>query len=157
MLEVLLYGNTAQDGSTTKRLEFIIEGIVLFFKKPLFGYGADNFRVIIAPILGVSTYSHNNYIELLVNGGIIGFLLFYFSYFVLILEAFSKKLDKFLLIIMILFLIADMATVSLYSKIFVIFLSLGFSSLEGANNETVEVKKYSTKYKKSMISTPILG
>jgi hypothetical protein len=50
-----------------------------------------------------------------------------------------------------------MATVSLYSKIFVIFLSLGFSSLEGANNETVEVKKYSTKYKKSMISTPILG
>ncbi|MGI6735412.1 MAG: O-antigen ligase family protein [Bacilli bacterium] len=157
MLEVLLYGNTAQDGSTTKRLEFIIEGIVLFFKKPLFGYGADNFRVIIAPILGVSTYSHNNYIELLVNGGIIGFLLFYFSYFVLILEAFSKKLDKFLLIIMILFLIADMATVSLYSKIFVIFLSLGFSSLEGAKNETVEVKKYSTKYKKSMISTPILG
>ena len=36
MLEVLLYGNTAQDGSTTKRLEFIIEGIVLFFKKPLY-------------------------------------------------------------------------------------------------------------------------
>lgn len=58
------------------RANMIETGLAMFRKKPLFGWGMTAF----AEISGFDTYSHNNFVELLANYGLIGFGLFYSLY-----------------------------------------------------------------------------
>tara|TARA_B100000945_G_scaffold259294_1_gene217180 strand:- start:995 stop:1921 length:927 start_codon:yes stop_codon:yes gene_type:complete len=53
------------------------DALRLFFEKPIFGWGGDGFRYYNKVDF---TYSHVNFLELLVNYGLIGFLLFYSMY-----------------------------------------------------------------------------
>lgn len=73
-----LLGKSGGDSSTVTRMSFIETGWRLFKDKILIGYGADNFKYV----SGVGVYSHNNFIEILVNFGIIGFTMFYSMYVV---------------------------------------------------------------------------
>ncbi|MBO7232994.1 MAG: O-antigen ligase family protein, partial [Bacteroidales bacterium] len=61
-----------------------------FLHKPFFGYGANNYSEEIEPIIGVAVYSHNNFIEMLVNVGFVGFCIFYFRWFHVLLLDFLK-------------------------------------------------------------------
>lgn len=61
------------EGSTTTRFLWQIYGVVLGSKNIIPGYGAYGF----GNVSGVGTYTHANYSEIICNGGIIGFLLFY--------------------------------------------------------------------------------
>lgn len=63
------------DTSIDTRYLMIRRGWELFLDKPLFGYGLNTYR----HISGFNTYSHNNFIELLVGVGLIGTILYYFS------------------------------------------------------------------------------
>lgn len=65
------------DSSTQYRMDMILYGIEWFKNKPFIGYGMDNFRYLFESATGRLAYAHNNYIELLVGGGIIGFTLYY--------------------------------------------------------------------------------
>ncbi len=47
---------------------------------PIWGHGANQFRVLYQAHTGIITYSHNNYTELLVNNGVVGLLIFYSFY-----------------------------------------------------------------------------
>ena len=62
--------------SDAKRQHMVDYGLELFKLRPAFGYGLDNFRVLYVE----KTYSHNNYVELLVSGGIVGLVLYYLMY-----------------------------------------------------------------------------
>lgn len=62
------------------RIEMYKNGINAFLHNPIFGYGYEGYRFYYGGI----TYSHSNIIEVLVNGGIIGSVL-YWSAFVRIL------------------------------------------------------------------------
>lgn len=73
-------GRGTREGSILMRDYMIKLGIELFAKKPVLGYGIDNYRILLAEASGVMTYSHNNYIELLVGTGIIGAIAFYLIY-----------------------------------------------------------------------------
>lgn len=102
-------------GSTGIRKRLIDFGLVTLQDKPLFGYGMDNFRVLAKG----GFYSHNNFIELLVDVGLIGFTLFYSIYvYLLFMVAKMPKGDlKILFIIFIFIQIAmDMAVVSYGGK-----------------------------------------
>ena len=77
--------------SDENRQQLIAAGIRLFKKRPFFGYGLDNFRVAAV----TSVYSHNNFIEVLVSGGVVGFALYYAMYVVPICKIFFGKLRKF--------------------------------------------------------------
>jgi O-antigen ligase len=59
--------------SAEGRLMMIERGLELWQTSPLWGIGNEGFRVM----SGFFTYSHNNYIELLTNYGIIGIILYY--------------------------------------------------------------------------------
>ena len=80
-----LSGQDAYDSSSEKRLMYIELGIKWFNEKPLLGYGLDSYRVLLSnSFVSHNTYSHNNYIELLVGLGIIGLIIFYSIYVILI-------------------------------------------------------------------------
>lgn len=106
-----------EEASTSIRESMITTSMQLFSKKPIIGYGIDNFSVV--SLYG--TYSHNNYTELLVSMGSIGLILYYFVYFKILL--YSKNSTKvitnngvfyFTLFYMIVVLILEVALVNLY-------------------------------------------
>lgn len=101
-------------GSTGERRYFIELGWNLFGDKPLFGYGLDNFREF------ARSYSHNNYIELLVGVGLIGTIIFYSMYFYLFKAIYKIKDNKLKVIFssfILILLFMDIARVSYDSKI----------------------------------------
>ena len=130
-------GRDTGDGSISARLALSNDALGLWSKKPLFGWGADQFRYI----SDFGRYSHNNYAELLVTVGIVGFILFYSIYIYIItygVDFFrSKKNNKknlgfWILLTVISFLVMDIAAVSYYSKLHWIVLStiLGLISFQ---------------------------
>lgn len=73
---VMMLEGSNKDYSTVNRNKMIDTALELFRQKPLFGWGMTAF----AEISGFDTYSHNNFVELLANYGLIGFGLFYSLY-----------------------------------------------------------------------------
>ena len=75
--------NLILDESVFQRYWLINEGINVISSKPLFGVGIDNSRFVLIPphVAGFAPetgmYSHNNFIELALNAGIPGLILFY--------------------------------------------------------------------------------
>lgn len=80
-----LYNVFFGDGDTI-RLHMIKEGIYLFSLRPFLGHGLSGY----SRMSSFGTYSHNNYIELLVNFGLVGFFLYYSMYIYLIIKLFNK-------------------------------------------------------------------
>ena len=64
----------------TARSQMYVRGVDLFWENPLAGVGLGNFQVV----SGLGAYSHSDYIEVASNTGIIGFIL-YFSIYGMIL------------------------------------------------------------------------
>lgn len=75
-VESLLYifsDSSSSSASDQGRMAMIETGLHMFASKPFFGYGAGGFKAL----SGYRIYSHNNYVELLVNYGITGFITYY--------------------------------------------------------------------------------
>ena len=101
------------NASSITRLAMIEEAWGLFKQRPVIGYGFDNFRVISV----FETYSHNNYVEVLTALGSVGFFIYYFFPFKLLIS--SIKLRKkgstkhnVIIVFMSLILFMDTALVS---------------------------------------------
>lgn len=78
----LLFEGVFGEGSSYEtdqtREMMIAEGLAAFYEKPLFGNGTGYSDILF------STYSHNNFVELLMNYGIIGFAAYYTIYICLL-------------------------------------------------------------------------
>ena len=111
---------TAGELSIGWRQQMIEYGLTLFKRHPIFGVGIDSFRYYYG-VEGTttfhSTYSHNNYIELLADGGLIGFALYYSVYFIGLRGYFHSKIEykNCLLLVLIVMLIGDWSTISYQS------------------------------------------
>ena len=104
-----LFDGGEVDASTEDRANHIVEGWKIFKRHPFVGLGQDGYRYTNSKI----TYSHNNYIELLANLGIIGFSIYYSVYFVMLrLGARVFKKNMLPLCIVIAILLSDIAIVS---------------------------------------------
>lgn len=71
-----------QNESAFLRMWLTVEGLKVAASNPVFGIGVDNSRLVLIPpyLQGVSEegfYSHNNFVEMLLNAGLIGFILYY--------------------------------------------------------------------------------
>lgn len=130
-LVALVTGNGIVDHSAWLRQQYIQVGLEQFIKTPVFGIGMNNARFLIAQAFGKETYLHNNYVELLVNGGIVGFIIYYSMYIYLMFSLIKRRKvdDKGTIIciaMLIIFLISDYGAVSYYSKSRYVYLAIFF-------------------------------
>ncbi len=120
------------DASSRERMNLIWFGFELIRNKPIFGYGLDSFSYLYGTPTGYYLYSHNNYIELLVSVGIVGLITYYNILLHLIIRIKRKLMSskptyaKLFIIFIVLFLLLDLASVSMndrfnYSVIALIF------------------------------------
>lgn len=114
-------GKSVREASVIQRELYIQAGWKQFLKTPILGVGIGNTDQITMIVTGRSTYLHNNFIELLASGGIIGFGIYYgiILYLIIKLIPFALKKESFsdaCLIVLIVHTIADYGTVSYYTK-----------------------------------------
>lgn len=107
--------------SAATRLNFINIGFDYFSQKPILGYGFSTSNIILSREAMQNTYFHNNYIELLFCGGIIGLFLYYANYVYLLYSLvkyrkFSQKENDLCIIILIIMLIMDLGCVTYSNK-----------------------------------------
>lgn len=126
-LIAMLTGVGDIDHSAMVRQEMSELGYKIFFEHPLGGIGAGNAHIIDAKVLGEDCYLHNNYAEVLANGGIIGFFLYYRLYYRVFLRtkrqgSLGTPEGRIVLILLVSILLADFGLVSYYSKIYYFFL-----------------------------------
>lgn len=60
------------------RIDMIKNGLIGWTERPLFGHGLDSFKFFNRRTTGHMFYSHNNYVELLYDFGLVGFTLYYY-------------------------------------------------------------------------------
>lgn len=79
------------DSSSIIRGRMIQIALDKWIQNPIWGYGFDSFKYYNQSVTGRFYYSHNNFVELLYNEGIIGFVLYYWYYVRMILTAWKGK------------------------------------------------------------------
>lgn len=107
-------GNAKYDPSVVQRTIWPQYGINLGSRVLLFGYGAEGFSIY----SGIGTYSHNTYSEIICNFGILGALIFFFSFiYSLILAIRSKDRSiNFVIVVVTFYLIKGFFGVYFASK-----------------------------------------
>ena len=83
----LLSGDTDVDNSLLSRSNFIEIGLSIFKEHPLLGVGIDNARLFNYR----NVYMHNNFVEMLADGGIIGFCIYYSMYVYLFVKYIKSR------------------------------------------------------------------
>lgn len=117
-----LTGNkTASDYSTLERMRLNQVAIKQFLETPILGIGIGSSTILTKSIMGIASYMHNNYLEMLCCGGLIGTAIYYLQYFVPvrhIMRDFKKRTNEqtMALTIVIMYLIMHFGTVSYFDK-----------------------------------------
>lgn len=122
--------HTGDRSGDLARLAMIELGWEQFLKRPLFGYGAWNYAYLNGMINSVHIYSHNNYIEMLVNYGVFGATLYYSAYFHLLRKSIRGLGNSFVFSIVTCLFIADIAFVSYYCFYYQMILIICFSLIK---------------------------
>lgn len=142
----LFTGRGIVDSSTWLRYEYIKLGFKIFKENPIFGIGMGNARLFVSSNYGRDAYLHNNYVELLANGGIFGFLIYYYIYYLVIndLIKYFKYREKYTVVVIILMLmqlIMDYGNVSYYYKTTIFYFLIFYISIrkmkERKRSETI--------------------
>ncbi len=115
------------DSSTSTRLRLIRAGMAWFKERPWFGYGVANFSALNWVFRGSVYYAHNNYVELLVDCGIIGTAIYYWLYLHLIVRTvksrdLERKSKSIVIGLLACFIIGDWGMVSYNLAIFQLLL-----------------------------------
>ena len=143
------------DGSTLKRMQMIEAAFEQWKKRPIFGYGFDSFKYYNAEsVTGEFYYAHNNFLELLYNQGVVGFMAYYSFYIYLIWFAWKKKTDSLHKGLVVGFFISSMffeffcVTYSATVTQIMIFL-VYYSLIENSSSNMIDLhKKTGEKYVK---------
>lgn len=109
------------DESTTKRVEMMGDAWRMFTQKPILGWGWNAF----ASLAGYGYYCHNNYLEILVSMGIVGFVMYYSMPIILIVGSIKQKnKNKRFLCISLIFsiLFLDISSVTIYGQVIAYFM-----------------------------------
>lgn len=132
------------NNSTGKRGGMIIFGLKEFLRSPLWGRGLNAFRILYGKETGFYTYSHNNYVELLVNTGVVGFCVYYsllgrtVGYFIKLRN--QVKENTFYVALTVVLLFYDIALVSYYDTRIIMLSMIVFTGAYGAYCKKTEGK-----------------
>ena len=127
ILEMLAGTGTRSTNSAWIRFAYIDLGIELFKHNPILGIGIGNANIYTQLYYHHNHYLHNNYVELLSCGGIIGFIIYYSMHLYLVINYFKyrKFRDReydICLVLLISNLVIDYGIVSYYDKANYLFL-----------------------------------
>ena len=89
-------GEGKVDSSTLLRQEYRENGLRWIEESPIIGYGTDAYRSMNGAETGRRTYSHNNFIEIAINWGVIGFIYYYGYYFWCLKELWKRHKNNIL-------------------------------------------------------------
>lgn len=134
-VEGLINGYLSTDGevdsSTSTRMMLIEFGMLIFPQEMWLGHGIATFRFLKEAMLGgTAYYAHNNYIELLVDIGLIGTVLYYSFYIFVLFKLYKhirKTTDRFSIIlfaIIVALMISQYGFVAYYNLFVNILLTL---------------------------------
>lgn len=147
MLFATLTGDSFNaDGSSLTRAKMIRVGFQQFKETPILGIGLGNSPELNGRRINFYTYTHNDYIEHLVNGGIIGFLLYYGTVIYLAIKHIklmknnkkSELIFSFATIIM--FLVMNAASVNYYGSMMTyLYFTLWIAEVEISEREQWEI------------------
>ena len=118
MVSSIINFNTTDQSSTTLRLNFILTAFTKAWDKPIFGHGWGAF----APMYGYSSlynanlYTHNNYAEILFSFGLLGFFLYYWFPYRMVVKTIKNK-NILCYIYIVNTLLIEFGTVWCYSSI----------------------------------------
>lgn len=121
---------SGRETSFSERKWLIETGYQIWLDAPFFGEGLGQF----ASISGFGAYSHNNYIELLVSGGVVAFSLYYMLYLLIIFYAikFRRRQFFYAALLVATLLATDTAMVSFVGRstmLFITFALIHFSRI----------------------------
>lgn len=140
-LFALFTGEGKVDGSADRRDIYIRNGKQWFLENPIFGYGLNNYKVLNQAATGRFTYAHNNFIEIAVNLGVVGLVVYYGAYVYLIWELFKNvkkgRFYAFLLSGLIASLVVQYGTVSYYDFYQNFLLMVCFFAVAQAKKERI--------------------
>ena len=109
------------DYSAKTRLKMIDIGIESFKQHPFLGLGMKNSHFLVRQYFPQDTYLHNNFVEILCGGGIVGFLIYYSIYVYLFYMLIKYRKNNFNIFIicaacLAIMLLMDYGGVSYYTK-----------------------------------------
>ena len=124
MIAMLLGNTSGADSSSVIRFRLISWGMEWYKKKPLLGYGIDNYRAVLMvyhPDYPSSYYAHNNYVELLVDVGIIGLIMYYWNYILMFIRGikYRNKITNYEILflgMLVALMVNEYGLVSYYNK-----------------------------------------
>ena len=130
-------------GSEKKRFEFVQRGLQVFWDHIFFGSGTSSSFFYFA------TYSHNNFVEVLMNSGLVGFGVFYFGHFIAAYRYLKnptryKENSKIFILLFALFVgitVCSMAIVYYYDRYYMILLTAAFSATGIVGKESAAAHK----------------
>jgi O-antigen ligase len=135
-----LQGESVSDTGLAKRSGMLEEAARLWLQRPFTGWGLDQFR----NVSGWNTYSHDNYVELLANQGIVGCLLYlmiYVSTLVSLVRSFWRSRDDGLsadvfwaIVVVAVMMGWDIGAVSYYDRLSWLVLSVAVAVSVRARN-----------------------
>jgi O-antigen ligase len=127
------------------RWEIFRYGLKSFEERPWFGHGLNQAREILEPLRSVKS-THNNFIEILLEGGLVGFIVYTFGLVIIITKARSLKSDRKLNLWAVSslsgFFVFSNANVTLYADSTIIMLAVLASMSASRRFKTDRIVKY---------------
>ena len=116
-----LTGSSKADTSSIVRNKLISIGLNAWLSHPFAGVGINATTVVARQFFNIDYYMHNNFVELLCGGGLIGFLLYYSMHAALLYRLYNYRHHNytafiFSVVLVGMILISDFGRVSYYSK-----------------------------------------
>lgn len=139
-------GNGKVDHSTVLRNNLRTLGLTWFLKYPVGGIGIANPHILANQYYAFDAYLHDNFVELLCGGGIIGFCLYYAMYVYLFSQLWKyRKVDKqrvaFFALWLMLMLAMNFGMVTYYSKAQNFYLMIHFINVFDLKRKAIELCK----------------
>lgn len=117
MIDVIFHGGSERS-SIDLRYKYMNAAIELIKQSPFFGIGLGNFAIV----SGIGRYCHNDYLEVACSYGILGAIVYYSNYFVLLYKLIGYKgkqeLDNSCIIILAVLLV-NFLTMVMYTSAYV--------------------------------------
>lgn len=131
MLNFLASNVDNLDSSDEIRIRFVEYGLKYSMDSPIIGNGYYSFSHLFGRDFGTVMYSHNNFIETFVGGGLVGFMIYYSLHFYILrnISVRNIRLDfgYLLLILLVVMLFNDLGIVVLQDRFIWVLLAVLFT------------------------------